>query len=259
MAELSSNGVHEGTFRYELGNSDLSAETNFEVDAGFELDLKHVTLSINPFFNWISNYVYLEKLASLNGGDSLSISDGTAYQTFKYTQGKARLWGSELSIDVHPHPYDWLHFKNTFAFVLASQLNSENKYLPFIPSPKFQSELRADLPSKGEKLQNAFIETDFEYFFKQDRILAENNFETPTPAYTLLNSSAGFDWTDGKGKKYLTFIFIVQNIFDKTYQNHLSRLKYAPENPASGRVGIFNMGRNFVLKLIVPIDGKIKS
>ncbi|MCB9351946.1 MAG: TonB-dependent receptor [Lewinellaceae bacterium] len=49
IAELASNGVHEGTFRYELGNADLAAETNLELDGGMELDLVHVTLSLSPF------------------------------------------------------------------------------------------------------------------------------------------------------------------------------------------------------------------
>jgi iron complex outermembrane receptor protein len=33
------------------------------------------------------------------------------------------------------------------------------------------------------------------------------------------------------------------------YQNHLSRLKYAAINEATGRVGVFNMGRNFSFKV----------
>jgi iron complex outermembrane recepter protein len=36
-----------------------------------------------------------------------------------------------------------------------------------------------------------------------------------------------------------------------SYQSHLSRLKYAPENIATGRTGVFNMGRNVSLKLII--------
>jgi iron complex outermembrane receptor protein len=38
---------------------------------------------------------------------------------------------------------------------------------------------------------------------------------------------------------------------DTAFQNHLSRLKYAPENPATGRVGVFNMGRSFNVKAVI--------
>ncbi len=259
VAELASNGVHEGTFRYERGNSDLQAETNLEIDAGFELDLTHITLSANPFFNRINNYIFLEKLASVNGGDSLSISDGTPYSTFKYTQGKAQLWGGEFTMDIHPHPYDWLHFKNTVSLVLAKQLDSENRHLPFIPPAKYQMELRADLPLNSKVIRNSFAELNLEYFYRQHRILSANNFETTTPAYILMNGSLGFELTNARGKTRAKFALIAQNIFDKAYQYHLSRLKYAPENPATGRQGIFNMGRNFVLKMTVPFEGHIRK
>jgi iron complex outermembrane receptor protein len=46
---------------------------------------------------------------------------------------------------------------------------------------------------------------------------------------------------------------IAQNITDVAYQNHLSRLKYTAENMATGRMGVFNMGRNFSIKVNVPL------
>jgi prolyl-tRNA synthetase len=45
---------------------------------------------------------------------------------------------------------------------------------------------------------------------------------------------------------------------DISYQNHLSRLKYASENLATGRMGVFNMGRNFSIKLNFPLSFKVK-
>jgi iron complex outermembrane receptor protein len=54
------------------------------------------------------------------------------------------------------------------------------------------------------------------------------------------------------GKKDFFNVFISgENLTDVAYQNHLSRLKYAPENPATGRMGVFNMGRNFSVKLMM--------
>jgi len=47
---------------------------------------------------------------------------------------------------------------------------------------------------------------------------------------------------------------IAQNLTDVAYQNHLSRLKYTDENMATGRMGVFNMGRNFSLKLNLPLQ-----
>lgn len=45
-----------------------------------------------------------------------------------------------------------------------------------------------------------------------------------------------------------------QNLFDKVYQPHLSRLKYTDTNLLTGRQGVSAMGRNFCVKVNVPID-----
>jgi iron complex outermembrane receptor protein len=56
-----------------------------------------------------------------------------------------------------------------------------------------------------------------------------------------------------KQKVLFQLSLVAQNITDVAYQNHLSRLKYSAENVASGRMGVFNMGRNFSLKVNVPL------
>jgi iron complex outermembrane receptor protein len=43
------------------------------------------------------------------------------------------------------------------------------------------------------------------------------------------------------------------------YQNHLSRLKYNEENLSTQRQGVFNMGRNFSIKLNVPLTVHLKK
>jgi iron complex outermembrane receptor protein len=42
LAELTSNGVHEGTNRYEVGNSDLETEQNVQTDLNLEYKTDHV-------------------------------------------------------------------------------------------------------------------------------------------------------------------------------------------------------------------------
>ncbi|MES2702619.1 MAG: hypothetical protein V4649_08275 [Bacteroidota bacterium] len=41
---------------------------------------------------------------------------------------------------------------------------------------------------------------------------------------------------------------------DVAYQNALSRLRYTPANNATGRVGLYNMGRNISVLVSVPLD-----
>ena len=81
----------------------------------------------------------------------------------------------------------------------------------------------------------------------------EGNTETMTPAYTLLNLSAGTELFLN-GKKRAEIYIIGNNLTNKAYQNHLSRLKYTDVNPVTGRQGIYNMGRNVLLKVIIPLQ-----
>ena len=51
-------------------------------------------------------------------------------------------------------------------------------------------------------------------------------------------------------KDFMNIYISAENLSDVAYQSHLSRLKYAPQNPLSGRSGVYNMGRNLSLKVI---------
>lgn len=259
IAELSSNGRHEGTLRYEYGNYDLKAETSLQIDAGLSFNTKHISADMSLFQNNIDHYIFAKKLLSIDGLDSIPDPSEPA-PAYQYVQGKANLTGGEFSIDIHPHPLDWLHFENSFSFVNALNKtqagNDSTKYLPFMPSPRFQSELRANFKKIGGNLANFFMKVEFNQVGEQDRVLLENRSETPTPSYSLWNVGFGTDFIKANGSTLFTFYFTVNNVMDKTYQSHLSRLKYAAVNNATGRIGVFNMGRNFSFKLIIPLSFK---
>lgn len=255
LSELSSNGRHEGTFRYEVGEVNLKPEISLQLDAGFSLDSDHVSLEADFFHNTIDDYIYALRLESTNGGDSIADPSDPA-PVYKYSQNLARLYGGEIRVDIHPHPLDWLHFENTFSLVRGVNQGKpdSSKYLPFIPAPKFQTELRATRKVMGSFLSNTFAKVSLDYYFEQNQYLMENNTETLTPAYALLHASIGGDVANRDGDVLFTLLISANNILDKSYQSHLSRLKYAPENPVTGRTGVFNMGRNISFKLIVPVQ-----
>lgn len=178
-------------------------------------------------------------------------------QTFKYTQGNAQLFGGEISLDIHPHPLDWLHFENSFSYVQSVQANQPDsmKYLPFTPAPKLHSELRANAKKINTFLTNSYVKISLDNYFNQNHFYEAFGTETATPGYTLLNAGIGTDITSKKRTVFTVYVS-GNNLTNITYQNHLSRLKYLEENITTGRKGVYNMGRNFSLKLIVPLDFK---
>lgn len=251
ISELSSNGVHEGTLRYETGDANLKPETSLQLDYELGFNTEHVNAKLNLFTNNINNYIFSRKLSSTISGDSIA----EEVPVYKFTAGNAILSGVEIFVDVHPHPLDWLHFQNSFSYVNAQLSNQPDsaKYLPFTPPAKWVSDIRIDIEKAGRYFANSFLSFGLQYFFKQDKIFAAYNTETTTPAYTLLNASFGGDILINKktvAKLYITGT----NLADIAYQSHLSRLKYAPVNNLSGRTGVYNMGRNISIKLIVPVE-----
>ena len=254
IAELGSNGKHEGTIRYEIGRADLAAETSLQLDAGVSYVTDHVRFSVDAFENSISNYIFTRRLLTSAGADSLNNGDGV----FRYEQGQARLVGGEVSLDFHPHPLDWLHFENSFSMVRAEQLNrpEAEKYLPFIPGDRLQSELRANFRRQGKRITNPYARVQLERTFAQNRYFSAFDTETATPGYTLINAGLGTDLANAEGKTLVSLFITANNLFDVGYQSHLSRLKYADFNYANGRRGVFNQGRNVSVRLVVPLNFK---
>ncbi len=253
ISELGANGEHEGTGRFEIGDPRLKAESSLQTDLSFGLNTEHITTELDLFYNMIDRFIFLQKLSSVNGGDS--ITNGAT--TFEYVQGNAVLSGGEISIDIHPHPVHWLHFENSFSVVQAKQKNQPDslKNLPLIPAPKLVSELKADIKKIGKHIVNAYVSVELENYFEQEKIYFAFGTETKTAGYSLINAGLGGD-VIGKTKTLFSVYISINNITDVAYQNHLSRLKYTEMNNANGRRGVYNMGRNISFKLIVPLDLK---
>ena len=243
MSELASNGVHEGSIRYELGDKDLKSEFSWQFDLGADYSSAIISAQASLFFNRINNYIYIKRLAGV---------ETEGYQTYQYTSGNARLWGAEASVDVHP--IEPLHIENSIGFVDARLMSQplERRYLPCTPPLHWKSELRYDIIRDGHTLTNTFVALNVNCYAKQNHYLMEGGSETATPAYCLLGASIGTQ-IKHKGRVIANVSIIGDNLLDKAYQSHLSRLKYADVNPVTGRTGVFNMGRNVTFKLDIPL------
>ncbi|HQQ95480.1 MAG TPA: TonB-dependent receptor [Bacteroidia bacterium] len=252
VAELCSNGKHEGSFRYELGNSDLKTEISQQLDLAYSLNSEHISLELSPFINSITHFIYTEKLSALSGGDSIP-DPGDPTPAFKFTQNKALLLGGEVYLDIHPHPFDWLHIANSFAFVQASQANANDstRFLPFIPAPRYRMEIKTELVKNRLVFSKTFFRLALDYYFPKNNVFSAYGTETPTPDYALLSLGFGTSIRTGSHPDRLKLFLNVENLTNHAYQNHLSRLKYAPVNPYTGRTGVYNMGRNVSIKIIL--------
>ena len=226
LAELTSNGVHEGTNRYERGNTNLTNEQNFQADVALEYRNEHIEFFANGFYNAVNDYIFLSPTNE-------TIDNA---QVFDYLQDNASLYGGELGFHLHPHPLDWLHLESSFETVTGKLSNDD--YLPLIPANSLRNTFRVELnDGKTRKSSTAFI--TLENTFDQKNV---SNFETRTGGYSLL--SAGIESSFQFQKVLFKIGLNGTNLTDKKYIAHLSRLK--PD-------GIFNMGRSINVNLKLKI------
>ena len=227
LSELASNGVHEGTVRYERGDNQLQPEFSLQGDLGADLNLEHVALSAAVFCNRIDNYIY-----SARTGVVIDTHDE---YLFKATD--ALLYGAEISADCHP--VHALHLGAGFSYVRGTFESSD---MPLIPAPKLSGEVKWEITHSGRTLNNCYLAMNVNRCFRQDHYL--EGTETATDAYTLLGASAHIDILSN-GRKVAEVSLIGENLTDKVYVDHLNRLKY---------VGIRNPGRNITVKVSIPLQ-----
>lgn len=251
VAESGSNGIHDGTPFYEIGDPNLKPESSLQFDATIGIHSADITTEATFFSNNINNYIFPLKLASELGGDSLR-EDAP---TFKFVAGDAVLTGGEVTFNYHPQETAWFHWENAFSFIKAIQKKQgdSTKYLPYTPPNKLQSKLIFSIKGNNGCLRNGYISIGADHFFEQSKVFYKFDNETITPGYTLINIGVGTELY-AKKKQVVGIYLLASNLTDVAYQSNMSRLKYADINNATGRSGVFNMGRNISIKLSFPIN-----
>ncbi len=261
LAELASNGAHEGTNRFEIGNNNLKSEVSLQLDGGADINTEHVSIKASAFYNSINNFLFYERVLNRSRGDSIRVdaTTGEQLEVFNFNQHDVHLYGGEFNVDIHPHPLDWLHFENTFSYTRARFTNpiGGTRNVPFIPAARYISQLRGKFFTKANTFRNLYVSIEGDYTFKQNYPFTGFNTETATRGYFLVNAGIGAEIAS-KGKTLFTINFSGNNLGDVAYQNHLSRLKYVDVNNVTHRQGVFNMGRNFGFKVNVPLNFQSK-
>lgn len=220
LAELSSNGLHEGSYRYEIGNTNLETEQNINNDITIAYTSPIVSLTLSGYYNRFLNYIYL---APTN--DSF-----VGFQIFRYKQQNASIFGNEFEASVKICA--GLHIKESLATTRGTTDDGGN--LPFIPAYKNVLSIHYTKTLRG-KIQDISIEPAYEYYFRQNNPAM---FELATPSYSLLNLYTAM--SADILRHNFTFSLSCKNLLNKAYASHLSRIRY---------YGMLNQGINFIISI----------
>ncbi|MCB9046233.1 MAG: TonB-dependent receptor [Chitinophagales bacterium] len=220
LAELSSNGLHEGSYRYEIGNPNLKREQNINNDVSLEIKHNRWQAGIAGYYNRFFNYIYLAPTA-----DSF-----VGFQIFRYKQQNAAIYGGEFMASYLVAKS--IELKENLA--ITSGVLDLGGNLPFIPAYKNALSLVFTPVTKGA-ITNIRIEPAIEYYFAQN---TPAMFELATPAYTLVNfySSANADIFH----RTFNLSLSCKNLLNNAYASHLSRIRY---------YGLLNQGINIIFSV----------
>ncbi len=219
IAELTQNGPH-GIY-YEIGNSTMKTQVNYEPDISFHLHLNKLIFETSGFYNYITDYIYLQKTNEFadNG-----------MQIYRYSQTNANIKGLEGGVKYMPVKFIKLYAN--YSSLIAQKSEGEN--LPFIPQNKIRSEVKFSA-KKLLGFSKPYFSVKSTYAFKQSKFAP---LESETPAYFLLNSAAGITYKFKKNT--LDFKLAAKNILNEKYIDHLSTLK---------DTGFLMPGRNIIFSV----------
>lgn len=256
VTEIGSNGLDPGAHIIYLGDRAFRPEFSLQEDLGVSLKFKDVSGEVNVFNNNIQNFIYMTAMADEQGS---LILDAQGNRTHYYMQSKAQLYGADVWLAIHPYNWKGFRWDNSLSLVYGVNRKSDlrgrrtqGEYLPLIPPFTVLSSLSQKFEPQKKWLTFWTPKIEVEYAAAQSRYLGLNETETQTPSYTLLNLGLNATIRFSEDRE-IQFIFQVNNLLDKAYQSHLNRLKYFEyfEYSNQGQYGIYNMGRNFVVKAIL--------
>ena len=216
LIELYADGSHHGTFMYKKGDPNLLAENSLQTDLSIQVNGEDSVLSFDLFLNDIRDYIYLQP--------TNTVIDG--YQLHNFLQQDATLYGGEIHLNKNTS-FDWLSYYTSLEYVFGE--TQDGMALPYISPLTFNQVFNISFSS------NYSFEIDFIAKAQQNRTAM---YEESTDGYSLLNLSGS--WMTSFLGNDLNIFWNIDNVFDKEYYDHLSRLKTA---------GIHEMGRNISVGL----------
>ncbi len=218
VSELYASGWHAGAGQNEVGDPDLLPETSYGLDVFTKWQRNNFSAEITGFYNNLTNFIAPYELDYGCPDIDLVADGGPEYaRCIGFRSVNAEMWGFETRFQ-----YDMqngLKFNLQTDMVNGTENSEESSPLPLIPPARIHSGVE-------------FVRGNYEAAInlraglKQDRT-AEN--ELSTPAYAVPNFRIGYNITRNVAHR---IILQVENPFNQTYYNHLSRVRRFPDPEA---------------------------
>uniref|UniRef100_UPI000373B929 TonB-dependent receptor n=1 Tax=Herbaspirillum lusitanum TaxID=213312 RepID=UPI000373B929 len=217
VEELYSNGPHESTSTFDIGNGSLQKETSHNIELSLQKTEGLVRWKGNLFQNKVKNYVY----GRTNGQvDETGNADpaGEFLQRF-WSQGDATIHGAEVEVSYNLNNEGFS--VRGFADTSRGKLDNQGS-LPLQPATRYGVDLgwKQGPWASGARVLRAL---------KQDRLAAFESSQTPS--YTQLD--ANLSYTQKLQAMRVTWFALVKNLLNQDIRYSTAVLKDTV--PQSGR------------------------
>lgn len=263
VSELYSLGTHQSAAAIEYGLM-LDKVTNEVLDPGdlnlkveqaikwvstYRIQKEKLKVEVSGYLNYIFNYIYLQP-------KGVTKNTRGVFPYFRYTQTDASFLGADLSMSYSITKTVELQTK--ISLLRAADVTN-NDYLIFIPSNRYEAAVRYGLPSIKSWL-SPYLEVRGKYVSKQNRaprvVPLRDIIDAKEQGVDLFeNDYRNFDFVDSPEGYFLTSLsagiaksireskmdvrFSVDNLTNTSYREYSNRLRYYADD----------IGRNFSLAL----------
>ncbi len=218
--ELYSNGLHHGAALYEVGDTTLNSEHGYKWVVSPSFRNGPIAIDLDLYAQYIQDYIYAQPSA----GEFLQTIRGT-FPVFRYKQTDASFFGADLSLQYDlPHG---LGYHLNASIIRARDISNE-VYLPYIPSDRFDHRLRWQVPVTGRVISGTYLTMEHQWVLEQKRYEPDTDYAPPPPAYHLFSLHAGSQLA--LGNHPLEVGISVNNVFNTLYKEYMNRFRYYSHN-----------------------------
>lgn len=211
--ELFANGPHEASATYEIGSSNLTAETANQVELGLHYHGDRIDAKASIYDNHYDDFIYL--------ADTGRIDDDLPVRI--WSQRNAHFRGAEAEATFHltqSASGDW--DLRTYGDTVRATLEHGGGNVPRIPAGRLGTELAWNRNDWRASLGGV-------HYFNQDKTA---EFETRTAGFTLVNLHVGWMFHNGADSQWEAFLD------GKNLTNQTARLAtslFKEQSPLPGR------------------------
>jgi len=228
VEELYSNGPHDSTSTYDIGDPSLQKETSHNIELSLQKNTGLLRWKANLFHNQVKNYVYGRSAGTVD--ENGAADPGGEFTQRFWSQGDATIHGAEAEISYNEQGSGWSW--RAFADTSRGRLDDAGN-LPLQPTTRYGG----DLGYRSGPWRSGLSAVHAQ---RQDRLAAFEDFAAPS--YTQVD--AHLSYTQGaRSAMPVTWFVLLKNLLNEDIR--LSTSLLAEQAPLAGRNLIIGMRTSF--------------